>query len=708
MAEKSERPLHLMAASAAAYAEKFGWSVFPVYQITRNGVCACGKAQCKRPGKHPIGAAVPHGLKDASRDPATIRKWWREYPQANIGIPTGATSGFSVLDVDVHKGGDDALFALEQEHGKLPETVMQLTGGGGYHYLFKTPDGVKIKNSVESLGTGLDIRGDGGYVVGAPSNHISGREYVWEASCHPRDVEIADMPGWLLDRVRELPKTAKNEPEKGTVILPPSDVARIRQALAYVDPESRDVWLEVGMSLHSTGAGRQAFGLWVEWSRESEKFDPTDAGRVWSSFKTGGGITIATLFKRAKDGGWIPPAGAQTGDQGWEAGLSRNAKGVTLATLANIETILVNDARWKKVIAFDQFEQRVVKKALPPFDGGDTGEWTDADDSRTVIWLERNYAISPSSRLVAEAVRVVAERYGFHPVRDYLAGLQWDGKHRCRTWLIRYLGADDGPFSRSVGQCYLVAAVARILEPGCKFDNVLILEGAQGIGKSTALNILASPWFSDTPFDLGSKDAFIAMRGKWVIEIGELDSFSRADNSRAKQFFASQRDTYREPYGRHSVDIARQCVFAGTANPDQYLKDETGNRRYWPVLTKAVDMPALRRDRDQLWAEAVHLFRGGEPTWIDHNLDYIKEEQEARYMRDTWEDVLSDWLSSRDECTLNEVLTDCLFIAAGKQTRTDQMRAAAVLKRLGWRRIKAVSLTGNRYWCYRQVGTKQP
>lgn len=706
MAQQSERPVHLMAASAMAYAEKFGWQVFPVFQITRNGVCACGRAQCKRPGKHPIGAAVPRGLKDASRDPAIVRKWWKEYPQANIGIPTGAISGFSVLDVDMDKGGEDSLFSLEQDHGKLPETVIQLTGGGGYHYLFKVPFGVKIKNSVESLGAGLDIRGDGGYIVGAPSNHIRGREYAWEASCHPKDTEIADMPGWLLERVRDQPKATKAEPEKGGVILPPSDVARIRQAMVYIDPETRETWLEVGMSLHSTGAGRQGFGLWVEWSRESEKFDPADAARVWSSFKTGGGITMATLFNRAKAGGWVSADGATSTGQGWESQLSRSAKGATLQTLANIETILMNDPRWRGVIAFDQFEQRVVKRALPPVDGGDTGEWGDSDDARAVIWLERNYAISPSSRLICEAVRVVAERYGFHPVRDYLAGLKWDGKPRCKTWMIKYLGAEDGPFSRSVGQCYLIAAVGRILEPGCKFDNVLILEGAQGIGKSTALNILASPWFSDTPFDLGSKDAFIAMRGKWIIEIGELDSFSRADNSRAKQFFASQRDTYREPYGRHSVDIARQCVFAGTANPDQYFKDETGNRRYWPVLTTRVDLAALRRDRDQLWAEAVHLFRAGEPMWVDHTLDYIAAEQESRYMRDTWEDVLDEWLSHRNECTLNEALVDCLLIAAGKQTRTDQMRAAAALKRLGWRRVRAIRFDGARHWCYRKVGTK--
>ncbi len=695
----------LMMSAALAYAEKFGWPVFPVHHIVKAGGCSCGKSDCKRPGKHPIAQAVPHGLKDAARDSDIIRRWWRDHPQANIGVPTGAPVGWIALDVDTYKDGENSLWSLEDKYGKLPLTVVQQTGGGGWHYLFRTPIGVRIKNSVENLGPGLDVRGDGGYIIVAPSNHVSGNSYCWEISSHPKDQSIADIPNWLLDKIQA--GSGRQQDYAGSAEdkrLSPAEFNRIRQALNYLDADNRDVWVDVGMALHSTGA-REAFGLWSEWSQNSTKYDPVDNRRVWSSFKPDGGKTLGSLFHAAKAAGWRPPADfADTPtEESWVEQLQRTKKGYE-PSASNLDLILSHDHRWSGVLAWDEFDQKITKLQIPPFDGADTGEWTDADDTRTAIWMDRCYHIRVSSNLVAETVRVVAERHKYHPVRDYLNSLTWDGLIRLKTWLIKYLGADDGPFIRSIGQCFMIGAVSRIFSPGCKFDNVMILEGDQGIGKSTALAVLANPWFSDTPFDLGSKDAFLAMRGKWIIEIGELDTFSRAENSRAKQFFASRVDTYRAPYGRHTSDIPRQCVFVGTANPDQYLKDETGNRRYWPVLSHKVNLDRLRRDRDQLWAEAVSLLQSGEPAWLDHRLDYVQAEQEARFMRDSWEDVIQTWLIGKLEITISEVMTGALEIPVGKHTRTDQMRVAAVVKRLGWRRIKANRPDGTRYWCYRRIG----
>lgn len=293
--------------AALAYAQRLGWPVFPVHGI-KDMHCTCNRAQCKRPGKHPVGHLVPQGLKNASTDIDVIKHWWREAPWANIGVVTGAESSLVVLDVDVIKGGDDALFEIQQKHGPLPETVQALTGSGGYHYLFAHPgSGVRIKNSVSSLGTGLDIRGDGGYIVVAPSLHLYGRRYEWEASCRPLEVEIAPLPEWLLAHIQD-DRVTPVSPTAGSLVLTPDEMARIRSALVYIDCEERDPWLEVGMALHSTGAGKQAYALWCEWAQQSDKFDLKDSARVWRSFKPkADGITLDTLFARSRAVGWADP-----------------------------------------------------------------------------------------------------------------------------------------------------------------------------------------------------------------------------------------------------------------------------------------------------------------------------------------------------------------------------------------------------------------
>lgn len=181
--------------AALAYAKHFGWHVLPLHSI-KNGRCTCGKPDCASPGKHPLTA---HGVADASEDPATIAGWWQRWPWANVGIATGAGSGFFVLDVD-GPSGEESLRDLEDQHGKLPDTVEALTGGGGRHILFRYP-GQEVGNRV-ALTPGLDGRGDGGYIVVAPSLHVSGRRYTWEVSSRPGEVELAEPPGWLLELLK--------------------------------------------------------------------------------------------------------------------------------------------------------------------------------------------------------------------------------------------------------------------------------------------------------------------------------------------------------------------------------------------------------------------------------------------------------------------------------------------------------------------------
>lgn len=302
-------PMNMLPA-ALAYAQKLGWPVIPLHSV-KDGHCTCNRVACKNQGKHPLGNLVPNGLKDASVDPEVITQWWRTAPWANIGVVTGVISGLAVLDVDTVKGGDESLFEIQQKHGKLPDTVMAVTGSGGNHYLLKHPGPeIKIKNSVSNLGRGLDIRGDGGYIVVAPSLHLHGRRYEWELSCRPLEAAIAPIPEWLLARIKEDRQAKPDQPGPGVVggPLDTATMARIRAALVYIDCEERDPWLEIGMALHSTGAGKQAYALWCEWAQQSDKFDLKDSARVWRSFKPkNDGITIDTVFARGRAAGWVDP-----------------------------------------------------------------------------------------------------------------------------------------------------------------------------------------------------------------------------------------------------------------------------------------------------------------------------------------------------------------------------------------------------------------
>ena len=219
---------------------------------------------------------------------------------------------------------------------------------------------------------------------------------------------------------------------------------------------------------------------------------------------------------------------------------------------------------------------------------------------------------------------------------------------RIETWACRYLGAEDTAFNRSVGALWLISAVARIFRPGVKADHMLVLEGPQGARKSTALKILAGEdWFTDELPDLGSKDAAMHMQGVWIIEIAELDAIGKAEVSRIKAFLTRTTDRFRPPYGRYTIEVPRQCVFAGTVNPDTYLRDETGNRRFWPVRCGTIDIDALARDRDQLWAEAVARFRAGAIWWLDtpELIAAATAEQEKRYQADAWDDLIANWIT---------------------------------------------------------------
>ncbi|AZD84928.1 DNA primase, phage associated [Pseudomonas chlororaphis subsp. aureofaciens] len=397
-----------------------------------------------------------------------------------------------------------------------------------------------------------------------------------------------------------------------------------------------------------------------------------------------------------------PPAAG-----GWKDQLARTENGSLIAHMQNVELILGNDERWSGVIGFSAFSSKIVKLRAAPYGGG-VGDWADIDDMLVMKWLAQQYNLRVKSTHVIEAVSVVAHDHAFHPVRDYLNGLEWDRVPRLDSWLTDVMGVAPTEYSSKVGKRWMVSAVGRVMKPGCKADSVMILEGAQGAGKSTAMSILGGEWFMDTPFALGDKDGFQAIRGKWIVELGELDSFNKAESTKAKQFFSASTDTYRESYGRRTMDVPRQCVFVGTTNQDEYLKDATGNRRYWPVACTKVELELLRQIRDQLWAEAMFCYLSGDIWWVNRDESPLfAEAQEERFVVDEWEGPILTWLEESqigETATGTDILSGALKLDFGHWGKPEQMRVGAIMHRLGWRKVRlsALAKSGIRPWAYKK------
>ena len=276
---------------------------------------------------------------------------------------------------------------------------------------------------------------------------------------------------------------------------------------------------------------------------------------------------------------------------------------------------------------------------------------TDIDATAVQVRLQWYGFLRLGKDATHQAIDKVARENSYHPVRDYLNGLEWDGFERLPKWLHTYAGADDNEYTAGIGTMFLIGMVARILRPGCKLDYMMTIEGDQGVWKSKMCSVLAGEYFSDHLPDITGKECSQHLRGKWLVEVAELRAYTRSAIDQFKEFLTRDVERYRPPWGRKEVHEPRQCVFIGTTNKALYLKDETGNRRFWPVKIGIIKLDCLQRDRDQLFAEAVYRFRQGEPWWPDADFERvtIAAEQEARYEADVWERPIADFLARLPE-----------------------------------------------------------
>jgi predicted P-loop ATPase len=387
----------------------------------------------------------------------------------------------------------------------------------------------------------------------------------------------------------------------------------------------------------------------------------------------------------------------------WLSDCIMGAAGRPLSVLANALTGI--RAEVPEAFAYDEMLRTtlLMQPLTTEADPFETRPVTDVDVGVLQERLQQLGLDKLGPETTHQAVDVFAYERRFHPIRDYLNSLTWDRVPRLTTLFSSYFGAEATAYVAEIGTMFLIAMVARVFEPGCKADHMVVLEGAQGTLKSTACRVLGDRYFSDNLPELSAgKEVSQHLRGKWLIEVGEMHAMSKVATSQLKAFLSRQVEQYRPSYGRREVVEPRQCVFIGTTNKHVYLRDETGGRRFWPIKTDKIDIDGLVRDRDQLFAEAVEQYRAMVPWWPDKDFErqFIAPEQSARYEADVWEERISFYLATQSRVTVGQVAVFLGFETV-RIGRADQNRISAAMEILGWRRELTDGKTdwqGKRWW----------
>lgn len=720
--------------AALAYAAH-GLRVTPVHGL-RDGRCTCGAAEkeCK-PGKHPVPGRWQHR---ASCIEDEVRDLFRKAPrEANVGLVMGEQGDGTYLvafDVDGDRGRE-RLASLEAKLGPMPMTLTSRSGreDGGEHRIFALGPGQDSRRLNNQAKLGLDVRAKNGQIVVCPSLHISGSRYSWanalafttlpdawfEAIAAPVAEPRASRPPPssrnvynfgdryvekvienAIAKISSMPEGGRNQALFATTctvleycsghgVAWESPLDGLRAAGIACGLPAREVELTVRKAVRQverSGATRHAPPPRPRPQTQSPPpvdFADTDEGKS-------GSFAVSD------------PADEDDDFASWRTKLTTD-KGRYEDCLANVITILGCHPAWVGVLQYDMFREAIVFAKEPPCREQDRpmhrpqgNVWMETDDTRTQAWIRQHLGFEPSRTTVSDAVATVAERAAFHPVREYLASLVWDGRERLPSMLVDYFGAAPSAYASGIGTSWMVSGVARVVNPGAQVDYMLVLEGEQGLGKSSAVRaLLPNPrWFSDTGIVLGQKDSYLTLHGLWIYGFDELDALRGNELTKTKNFLTSTSDRLRPPYGRRMRDYPRQTIFIGTTNESEYLRDRTGNRRFWPVACTKIDVEAIRRDRDQLWAESRVRFERGEKWWPDGELlSLCKEEQAERTVSDPWVHIISGWLKSDTAQRIvqthggiltHDVLVNGLSFPSREVTRLDEMRVAECLRELRW------------------------
>lgn len=397
-------------------------------------------------------------------------------------------------------------------------------------------------------------------------------------------------------------------------------------------------------------------------------------------------------------------AAADEMDKVWKDQLVYGRDGLLVPSLHNAAVVLTRHPAWRGVFGYNEFAKRIEICRETPY-GAKPGWLTDNDEFKVAMWFggPETFRCNMPSSIVRQAVSAVASENCFHPVRDYLERIHWDGVSRIPTFFSEYCAVPHNDVVRGFALNFFIAAVARIFRPGCKADLMLVLEGDQGRRKSTMIEVLAGPGgYADVGQSPTDKDFYQSIQGVWLVEVSEMASFAKAETSHIKRAISVAVDRFRRSYAHHVEDFKRECLFFGTENGSDWQKDATGGRRYMPVWVGDIDIEGIRDVRDQLWAEAVHRYRADEPWWVLP--EGAQSVQDERYLDDPWTERVISWLDGklkhggdpdapadsleaarkRERATAAQILSFAIDMDVKKQDRAAQTRVGNIMKRLGW------------------------
>lgn len=680
---------------------RHGFRTCFTHSIGEDGKCTCRRATCpdKSWGKHPV---LPNWQKVATDDVETLRTHFERLKfEPNVSVVLGPQSdGRYIVAID----NDDAerMGALVAELGPLPPTLTGKAPRGLRTFYALPPDAPRDRvRNVTGLGgvPGVDVKAAGGHVV------VAGRNARGVYTEFDPSRPVAELPAeWTLallapprpppDVSQYTPHTLRDDERKKRKYTRYLERAVTSECglLARTREGSRNsAAFNTGIKLFALANGMHLPAGWAYVRNEIL------AAAQASGLPQAEALKVVRNAERAvEESGAVrmpreaPPAGPEVtlveapAEDGVEL-IDDNGQPARIAE--NVARML---ARYSKgAPRLNMMSERVEWSDGKPV--------TDADELEVQAWLMSQPArtrVRASVETVHGGILLAASRVPFEPVQSYLKSLVWDGTERVRTFASTYLGAKPGAYSEDVTRWFLVSAVARAMAPGCQVDTMMILEGPQGAGKTSLVRTLAGDgWSSSSHIEIGrAPDCYQQLRGVWLYELGEVDGqlASHRKQQELKAYMSATVDSFRPSYGRNVVYRPRRNVFIGTTNESDYLVDATGARRYHGLRVGAVDLEALARDRDQVWAEAVHLYRSGVPWWPSAaSEERAAEEADERYAADPWEERIRQILSmpGRSEVRTNELL-GLIGLEVERQDRAAAIRVGIAVRRVGgWKRV---------------------
>ena len=686
--------------------------------------------------------AFPGWQQSATSDPEIIRAMWTE--RTAIDPVTGAvvdrvmpynigyvTDDLVVIDIDVKKDTNARDIYQTELLGDF-DTLEIRTTNDGTHLIYSRPERDRATRvNLEELP--IDIKAVGGLAV-APGSVVEGRFYTLVA-----DRSVKPAPAHLVGRI---PQARDRGQKTGTALVDLDRPSTIEWATRLVQSYAPALKGGRGIACYRLAALLRDYGLSADtaarlidefWSPRCDPAFPAEDGRDEDGPVEGSLTAVAHAYEHAQNDPGAksaeatlsgvklrsappappPAAGMAVGGNGLQLAspvkpvldLMFTDKGALIPNQANGLTIVRNRHRFANRYRYNEFS--ATPEIYP-----DATPIDDVEVAQVQEYFQREEGMPRiGQQLIREVLLQRAYETRHHPVKDYLGRCreEWDGKPRLSTWMHTYLGAEQSDYTAAVGTMWTISAVARIFRPGCKADHALVLPGAQGSFKSTVPAILGDEWFSDNVGDIKSKDASILVRDRWIIEIGELAAVNR-DLETVKAWMTRTHENFRPPFGRLPVKEPRQCVFIATTNAATFLRDPTGNRRWWPVSVDEIDTTALARDRGQLFGEAVHLLDAGQPWWPQQAFerDVIAPRQEERFEVDAWEDPILAALHDlaqrprsgptpwpRARTTVPDIARLALGLTTDRLDTSPTRRIAAILSRAGWKPGRTES---GRFW----------